>query len=51
MLEHVGVRHYPELGRVMDRILAPRGRGLIHTIGTDRPGPLNSWIERRIFPV
>jgi cyclopropane-fatty-acyl-phospholipid synthase len=23
---------------------------LIHTIGTDRPGPLNTWIERRIFP-
>jgi cyclopropane-fatty-acyl-phospholipid synthase len=34
----------------MDRCLAPHGRGLIHTIGTDRPGPLNSWIERRIFP-
>ncbi len=50
MLEHVGTRHYPELGRVMDRSLAPHGRGLIHTIGTDWPGPLNSWIERRIFP-
>jgi cyclopropane-fatty-acyl-phospholipid synthase len=50
MLEHVGRRQYPELGQVMDRCLPAHGRGLIHTIGTDRPGPLNSWIERHIFP-
>ena len=50
MLEHVGLQHYPELGRVMDRCLPVNGRGLIHTIGTDRPGPLNSWIEQNIFP-
>lgn len=50
MLEHVGRGHYGELGRAMDRCLTAEGRGLIHTIGTDRPGPLNSWIERHIFP-
>jgi cyclopropane-fatty-acyl-phospholipid synthase len=50
MLEHVGPRHYPELAAVMDRCLPSHGRGLIHTIGTDRPGPLNAWIERHIFP-
>jgi len=50
MLEHVGTRQYPELGRVMEKSLAPHGRGLIHSIGADRPGPMNSWIERRIFP-
>jgi cyclopropane-fatty-acyl-phospholipid synthase len=50
MLEHVGQRHYRELGQVIDRCLPPDGRGLIHSIGTDRPGRLNSWIERRIFP-
>lgn len=50
MLEHVGRRHYHELGQVMDRCLPADGRGLIHTIGTDRTGPLNSWIERHIFP-
>jgi len=50
MLEHVGPRHFQELGRVMDRCLHANGRGLIHSIGTDRPGPLNTWIERRIFP-
>lgn len=50
MLEHVRPQHYLELGQVMDRCLPPNGRGLIHTIGTDRPGALNAWIERRIFP-
>ena len=50
MLEHVGVRHYRELGAVIDRCLAPEGRGLIHTIGQIHPLPINPWIERRIFP-
>jgi cyclopropane-fatty-acyl-phospholipid synthase len=50
MLEHVGPRHYPELAAVIDRCLPSNGRGLIHTIGTDRPGPLNAWIERHVFP-
>ncbi len=50
MLEHVGVKHYQELGQVIDRCLKPEGRGLIHNIGRDRPGHLHPWIERRIFP-
>ena len=50
MLEHVGLRDYPALGQVIDRCLKPEGRGLIHTIGRVRPGPMNAWIERRIFP-
>ncbi len=50
MLEHVGRNHYAELGEIIDRCLPSDGRGLIHSIGTDRPGPLNSWIERNIFP-
>jgi cyclopropane-fatty-acyl-phospholipid synthase len=50
MLEHVGPAHYGELGAAMDRCLGPEGRGLIHSIGRDRPGSLNRWIERRIFP-
>jgi cyclopropane-fatty-acyl-phospholipid synthase len=50
MLEHVGLSHYRALGEVMNRCLTPSGRGLIHTIGADRPGPTNPWIERRIFP-
>ena len=50
MLEHVGTRQYPELGAVIDRVLAPHGRGLIHTIGRNRPQLMNPWIEKRIFP-
>ena len=50
MLEHVGPGNYAELGRVIGRCLEPAGRGLIHSIGRDRPAPLNAWIRRRIFP-
>jgi cyclopropane-fatty-acyl-phospholipid synthase len=50
MLEHVGLDHYRELGQVIDRCLPAHGRGLIHSIGRDRPMRVNAWIERRIFP-
>ncbi|MEX0704591.1 MAG: cyclopropane-fatty-acyl-phospholipid synthase family protein [Planctomycetales bacterium] len=50
MLEHVGRENYRELGDVLDRVLAPAGRGLIHSITRSRPKPLDPWIERRIFP-
>jgi cyclopropane-fatty-acyl-phospholipid synthase len=50
MLEHVGPDHYPTLGQVAHRCLAGRGRGLIHSIGRNRPGALSPWIEKRIFP-
>lgn len=50
MLEHVGIRYYPVLGQVIDRVLRDGGRGMIHTIGRAKPGPMNAWIERRIFP-
>lgn len=50
MLEHVGPGNYRGLGRLIDRCLKPNGRGLIHTIGRDRPAALNRWIRKRIFP-
>lgn len=50
MLEHVGRENYPVLGEVIGRSLKPQGRGLLHFIGRDRTEPLNSWMERRIFP-
>lgn len=50
MLEHVGADHYRDLGRVMDRCLPAHGRGLIHTIGRNRPMRLNAWLEKHIFP-
>ena len=50
MLEHVGTRDYAILGDVINRCLKPTGRGLIHSIGRNRPAPMNAWIERRVFP-
>jgi cyclopropane-fatty-acyl-phospholipid synthase len=50
MLEHVGVRNYTTLGGVVQRCLGGRGRGLIHSIGRNRPAPLHPWTEKRIFP-
>ncbi len=50
MLEHVGRENYGALSQVIDRVLTPAGRGLIHSIGLNRPAPLNPWIEKRIFP-
>ncbi len=50
MLEHVGCDNYRELGDVIHRCLTPSGRGLIHSIGRNKPERLNAWIEKRIFP-
>ncbi|HEV2271351.1 MAG TPA: cyclopropane-fatty-acyl-phospholipid synthase family protein [Steroidobacteraceae bacterium] len=50
MLEHVGVDNYPQLGQVIARSIGSNGRGLIHSIGRNRPALLQPWIEKRIFP-
>ncbi len=50
MLEHVGTDSYPALSAVMDGCLTENGRGLVHSIGRDQAGPLNSWLTRNIFP-
>lgn len=50
MLEHAGAGNYKDLGSLIDRVITPNGRGLIHSIGRDRPEPLNAWINKRIFP-
>ncbi len=50
MLEHVGPAHYHTLGQVIDRCLKPQGRGILHSIGRDRPIENDRWINRRIFP-
>ena len=50
MLEHVGLDNYAALGEVIARSIGTRGRGFIHSIGRNRPAPLQPWIEKRIFP-
>ena len=50
MLEHVGVQNYQALGQVIARTLRPDGFALIHSVGRNRPTPVNAWLEQRIFP-
>jgi cyclopropane-fatty-acyl-phospholipid synthase len=50
MLEHVGPQNYATLGQIAQRSMGSRGRGLIHTIGRNRPARLQPLIEKRIFP-
>jgi len=51
MFEHVGIRHYPDFFRQMERLLKRDGIALLHTIGaTNKDGPTNPWIKRHIFP-
>ena len=50
MLEHVGVRNYRALGEVIARTLKSSGLALIHSVGRNRPTPVNAWLEQRIFP-
>jgi cyclopropane-fatty-acyl-phospholipid synthase len=50
MLEHVGPENYRLFGDCIDRVLRPHGLALIHTIGRDTPGNIDSWIEKYIFP-
>lgn len=50
MLEHVGPDHYRELGHIAARAIGENGRGLIHSIGRNRPKPFDGWIAKRIFP-
>ena len=51
MLEHVGLAHYHELGRVIHERLHPRhGLGLLHFIGRNHPRAVDRWTRKRIFP-
>lgn len=50
MLEHVGRKNFQGLGKVIDGCLREEGMGLIHSIGRNRPGLMNAWVEKRIFP-
>jgi cyclopropane-fatty-acyl-phospholipid synthase len=50
MLEHVGVQHYRNLGAVIARSLKATGLALVHSVGRNRPTPVNAWLEQRIFP-
>lgn len=50
MLEHVGREHYGEMGRVIHCSLDHAGRGLLQSIGRNRPRPFSNWTRKRVFP-
>ena len=50
MLEHVGARNYEALGAVISRTVKDGGLALVHSVGRNRPTPVNAWLEQRIFP-
>ena len=51
MFEHVGVKNYRHYFEVARRCLAPQGRLLLHSIGSNRSRErTDPWIARYIFP-
>ncbi|HLF63549.1 MAG TPA: cyclopropane fatty acyl phospholipid synthase [Saprospiraceae bacterium] len=50
MLEHVGQKNYRAFMRAVSRHLKPNGLFLLHTIGSTKPGSLDSWMNKYIFP-
>lgn len=50
MLEHVGKANLSNYMSSVDKLLAPQGLSLLHTITHLKEGPVNSWIEKYIFP-
>ncbi len=50
MLEHVGQANYPHFMLAVQKLLKEGGLALLHTITHTKEGPVNSWIEKHIFP-
>lgn len=50
MFEHVGRAHLPRFMDAVERLLAPGGLALLHSITHTTEGPGNSWMAKYIFP-
>ncbi len=51
MFEHVGRHHYGAFFGKLKSLLTDDGVALLHSIGhQSRPGPINDWIAKYIFP-
>ncbi|MGE4220326.1 MAG: class I SAM-dependent methyltransferase [Alphaproteobacteria bacterium] len=50
MFEHVGQRHFAEYFQMIERMLKPGGRAVVHSIIRWTHGPTNAWVNRYIFP-
>jgi len=50
MIEHVGEKNYRTYMKVANRCLKDDGLFLLHTIGCKKPGKMDPWINKYIFP-
>ena len=50
MFEHVGKKFIPTFMDKARALLKPGGLGLLHSIGNERPTPMNPWTTTYIFP-
>lgn len=50
MLEHVCQANYPLFMLTIKKVLKEGGLSLLHTITHTKENPVNSWIEKHIFP-
>lgn len=50
MFEHVGQENLSKYMEKVNRLLAPGGLSLLHTITGTTEKPTNSWLEKYIFP-
>ncbi len=50
MMEHVGKANLAGFTRGVETMLKPGGLALLHSITMVNEGPVNSWIEKHIFP-
>ena len=51
MFEHVGVHHYDEFFKQLNRLMKDDGLALIHSIGhMSPPGMASPWLRKYIFP-
>lgn len=50
MFEHVGQDNYPHFMQALQKLLKEGGLALLHTITHTNEGPVNSWIDKHIFP-
>ena len=50
MLEHVGKANLRQFMETVDHLLQPGGLALVHSITKMLEGPVNTWMEKHIFP-
>jgi cyclopropane-fatty-acyl-phospholipid synthase len=50
MFEHVGKENLPRYMEKVNKLLVPGGLSMLHTITGVKENPVNSWIEKYIFP-